>query len=477
VRLDEFTIERYGAYEQRRLQLDGPGLTVIYGPNEAGKSTCLAGISDFLFRVPERTSRGSLYGADAIRLGATLTAADGRTLKLKRRAGRVRTLIDEAGAPCDDAVLSTMLGSTDRSRFEHLFGLDHESLREGGDQLLRADGEIGRLIVEAGGGLRSLVSRLDAVDQELDALFSPRKAEKRAFYKALEAFETAERTARTSLLTRDAYEKDRQAGEDARKALDAARALRRELAEVRSRLQRTERVVPGLRALGRIEAELCDHADVAGLSEDFPERFETLTASRAAAAAALVAAEQAHAALARRLEAMVVDAALVQADVPIRDIDTKVTLVAAAREARSNRAKEMEEAESQLAVLKQRLDVSSDADIAERLPSPDALELVRALATSALERRPEMAAARLAVTEAEAGAEAIRARINAAVQAGRGEPFGSAAAEFMSIPQDSASVDARMAQAVASAEAARSPALRRNRSGWRSPRERRLTLS
>lgn len=68
----------------------------------------------------------------------------------------------------------------------------------------------------------------------------------------------------------------------------------------------------------------------------------------------------------------------------------------------------MDEAERQLAVLKQRLGVSSDADIAERLPSPDALELVRALATSALERRPEMVAARLAVTEAEAAAEVIR---------------------------------------------------------------------
>lgn len=53
-------IERYGAIESRRVCLDGPGLTVVYGPNEAGKSTCLAAITDFLFHIPERTAAWTL---------------------------------------------------------------------------------------------------------------------------------------------------------------------------------------------------------------------------------------------------------------------------------------------------------------------------------------------------------------------------------------------------------------------------------
>lgn len=131
--------------------------TGAYGPNEAGKSTSLAAITDFLFGVPERSPRASVFGGDAIRLTGTLQRADRSVLTLRRRKGRGRTLSDLQGNALEESNLSSLLGGTSRERFETLFGLDHEGLRRGGAQLLAADGEIGRLIVEAGGGLRSLI--------------------------------------------------------------------------------------------------------------------------------------------------------------------------------------------------------------------------------------------------------------------------------------------------------------------------------
>ena len=146
MRLDELTLERYGVYDQRTLRLDGPGLTVIYGPNEAGKSTCLEAVSDFLFGIPPNTTRGAIYGYDAMRLGAALSLSGGRKLSLRRRKGRAgKTLSDDSGAAVEEGVLAAVLGSTTRERFERLFGLDHEGLRHGGEQLLaggrpRSDG-------------------------------------------------------------------------------------------------------------------------------------------------------------------------------------------------------------------------------------------------------------------------------------------------------------------------------------------------
>jgi AAA15 family ATPase/GTPase len=58
MRLAELTLERYGAFAERSLVIPSTaGLTVIYGPNEAGKSTCLAALSDFLFGIPERSAQ------------------------------------------------------------------------------------------------------------------------------------------------------------------------------------------------------------------------------------------------------------------------------------------------------------------------------------------------------------------------------------------------------------------------------------
>ena len=89
MQLAELIIERYGVFAEHHLRIpDGAGLVIVHGPNEAGKSTCLEAISDLLFGVPAQTQRGSLFGYDGMRIGATLVDAKGTELRLWRRKGR-----------------------------------------------------------------------------------------------------------------------------------------------------------------------------------------------------------------------------------------------------------------------------------------------------------------------------------------------------------------------------------------------------
>ena len=133
MRFEELVLEKYGSYKSLALRLpETPGLLVIYGPNEAGKSTCLAAISDFLFGIPNQSAHGQLFGNEQMRLTATLRRASGERLTLRRRKGRTKTLTDGDGKLLDENVLSTLLGATDRAKWSSLFGLNHESLREGG---------------------------------------------------------------------------------------------------------------------------------------------------------------------------------------------------------------------------------------------------------------------------------------------------------------------------------------------------------
>ena len=112
MRLTELTLENYGNCASREISIpDGPGLTVIYGPNEAGKSTCLEAISDFLFSIPKNTQRGSLFGYDGMRLGASMQLSDSTTLTFKRRKGSGKTLSDASGTALDDAALAPILGT------------------------------------------------------------------------------------------------------------------------------------------------------------------------------------------------------------------------------------------------------------------------------------------------------------------------------------------------------------------------------
>jgi hypothetical protein len=82
----------------------------------------------------------------------------------------------------DEGLLARHFGSGGRERFCSLFGLDHNSLRSGGERLLDADGDIGRLIVEAGGGLRALVDVIGKMALDADSLFATTRAGHRQFY-------------------------------------------------------------------------------------------------------------------------------------------------------------------------------------------------------------------------------------------------------------------------------------------------------
>ncbi|GLK81511.1 YhaN family protein [Methylopila turkensis] len=452
MRFERLTLERYGAIETREIAFSGHGLTVIYGPNEAGKSTALSAVGDVLFGVPARSVRGAVFGNDAMRLGAEITRADGSSLSVRRRKGKAgRTLTGEDGAALDEAALAALLGATTRERFEALFGLDHERLRDGGESLFKADGEIGRLIVEAGGGLRALVARLERIDQERDRLFGARKSDQRVFYRALDAFDAADGQVKAGLLTREAYERAKAAHAEAAAACERLRSERRAAVVTVSALERLGRVAPLLQRLDRIEAEAESFVDLAELPPAFDREVGQALAAAAEAGRALEDAEAAVAAAEARLRGVAVDPALLAQEVAIRDIGVAAVHVAEAREHRANRQVELAQAEAKLARLRRRLEVAPDADLAARLPPPEAIEAVRRLAAAAQTRAPSIVAEDARIRELAARLAALDQRIADADARGHDRPAGVTAAEFAGLSAADAAARALGTEADAAA--------------------------
>ena len=452
MRFEAISLESYGAFATRSLELGAPGLTIVYGPNEAGKSTFLEAIGDFLFGIPNNSPRGGMFSYDAMRIGATLTTEDGRRLTLRRRKGRGKTLTDPAGDAVDDSVLGQLLGSTSRERFQSLFGLDHEALREGGEHLLSAQGDIGRLIVEAGGGLRTLMARLDDIDAEAGKLFANRKSGDRVFYQALDAFTAADRAGKASLLTRDAYEKLRKAHAAAHERLAGLRGARRSLAAQSSALGRAIRVSPLLVEHGHLTNRLETFADVSHLEGGFSDRVKATLATREAAAGQLEETAARHRALTRRLDALHVDPSLTPIEADILEIAERLAVVRAARADRLNRLVELAQNDERLAALRRRLKLGDDEELASRLPSSDARDDVQRLVAEALTRAPALAAAREQIAGLEDTAARLRDAVAKGELLGHDEAFGIAAADLAALPSRAAALGVRRRQARAAAE-------------------------
>ena len=120
-------------------------LHLIFGPNEAGKSSSLRAIRNFLFGFPSRTTDDQLHAATDQRIGATLVDAQANEWSAIRRRGRKTTLrTGDDKTPADEAQLARMLGSIDREQFCARFGLHYEEMVEGGTAMAKGEGELGQ---------------------------------------------------------------------------------------------------------------------------------------------------------------------------------------------------------------------------------------------------------------------------------------------------------------------------------------------
>ena len=148
MRLLELDLRAFGPFTGRRLDLSGgeQGLHLVFGPNEAGKSSALRALKALLFGFPARSSDDFVHPYDQLRVGGRLLLGDGSEVSFLRRKGSKNTLlVPEDEAPLDGGFLDRCLQGMAEAHFSSLFGIDHAALVKGGDELLQAaDGGVFR---------------------------------------------------------------------------------------------------------------------------------------------------------------------------------------------------------------------------------------------------------------------------------------------------------------------------------------------
>src|SRR5208337_5095584 len=97
------------------------GLQLIYGPNEAGKSSALRALSYLLFGFPHLSTDCFVHPNEQLRVGGKLLRDDGEELEFIRRRGKLNTLRgpdDSTVVP--DEQLGKFLGGLNRDTFQAL---------------------------------------------------------------------------------------------------------------------------------------------------------------------------------------------------------------------------------------------------------------------------------------------------------------------------------------------------------------------
>ena len=171
--------------------LDRP-VTVLYGPNEAGKSTLLEFVRRVLFGFPSGQRRVNLYpplsgGRHGGRI--TIVTDTGEMITIDRIPGSQGgpvSLTTSAGGTLQAGDLPQLLGNHSRGVFEGIFTFTLDDLT---DDSLLSDESVNLQVYSAGIGATKLPGALEALEQQKRGIFLPNGRTQLA-YRVAAAMET-----------------------------------------------------------------------------------------------------------------------------------------------------------------------------------------------------------------------------------------------------------------------------------------------
>jgi len=175
MRINRLDLTRYGIFTDYSITLgeqtaDGPDLHIIYGPNEAGKSTALAAFLDLLFGIEIRSRYGFLHPYPTMRIGGEIEV-NGTSRQFIRIKRPQNSLLDCADKPISDGIILGDLGGIDRASYTTMFSLDDDTLEAGGESILASKGDLGQLLFSASAGLSDLSQKLVELRAEADGFY------------------------------------------------------------------------------------------------------------------------------------------------------------------------------------------------------------------------------------------------------------------------------------------------------------------
>ncbi|MDP2739743.1 MAG: AAA family ATPase [Pseudorhodobacter sp.] len=371
MRINRLDLTRYGKFTDCRLDFGQPSpgepdLHILYGPNEAGKSTALAAWLDLLYGIAPQSRYDFLHPYATMRIGAELEMGGAvlQVVRIKRPQG---SLLDTSGAPLPETVLQAGLGGIDRAGYEAMFSLDDDTLAAGGDSILASRGELGQMLFVASAGLADLGASLEALRKEADSFHRPggRKGG------------LADLKARLQEIDDRRRQIDTQAGDYARLAEAAAladadwqavEAARLTTAAAAEGLRRTLAALPAYSRLGQVETALAGLGDMPVPPPDWPQTLPELAQDEAAARARLQEVEAGIDALLRLLASLNPDPAVCALAGQIAAAESQKSAHDEAVKDLPARQDEVTEAAQTIAVLMQRLGQPDLAPEAVLLP-------------------------------------------------------------------------------------------------------------
>jgi uncharacterized protein YhaN len=277
MRIEELRLERFGHFADVTVPIAPEGMTLLYGANEAGKSTLLAALRIFLFGFPRGTSWDFRHPAESLAVAGKLAFSDGAQVEARRDRKRLRGKL--GASDVTDELWRARLGSPSDSLFSTVFAFSLEDLAQGGERL-RDEGLRAALAGAGLGAARSPEALIAQLRAQAESLFTVKGRSGKLINATLQTLKEQHEQLRKAQLRGDEYKELVRAGDEARAEAERLRARRGELYGRIGRLEALLRALPRRDELRGAAAERARLSPPPGLPPSAGADFERLVSDR-----------------------------------------------------------------------------------------------------------------------------------------------------------------------------------------------------
>ncbi|WP_417818085.1 AAA family ATPase [Tritonibacter scottomollicae] len=285
MRIQRLSLDRFGHFTNRQFDFgpagDGHDFHIIYGPNEAGKTTTMEAVLRLFYGFPTRESYAFKHPRKNLKISAMLDF-DGEVRNFTRLPTNNGALVDDTGTPVPEAALSAHLAGLSELDYRRLLCLDDETIERGGEEIANAEGDIGRLLFSAAAGVADLSSVLDGIRERADALWKKRGRTTR-IAELKRALMEVEKDIKARDVTANAWKALKRDLGKAQVAEQAARTARDALNRAKARTEAQRRALPLIAEIRELEQNIAPWSDYPEHLDFHPERLIELRSDRGVA--------------------------------------------------------------------------------------------------------------------------------------------------------------------------------------------------
>ncbi|ASJ70178.1 AAA family ATPase [Granulosicoccus antarcticus] len=184
IRIEQLDLAFFGHFTNKQFDFGKgdpakPDFHIVYGVNEAGKTTFMEAYLRLLYGfLPRNEPYAFRHGRSNLQVSGLLQL-DGELRKFQRKATTRNNLVDEQGNVLPEASLQAHLGGLAMEDYRKLLCIDDDSIEKGGEEIVNSRGDIGTLLFSAAAGISDLWQVLESVRTKAEGIHKVRSTRTR----------------------------------------------------------------------------------------------------------------------------------------------------------------------------------------------------------------------------------------------------------------------------------------------------------